>query len=169
MKLDALKIPVNPEYSFSEAPEGQHEYANPVTMNNKLVEMSNAYLDITAHMTRIIQQKKNIKAELTNTQNAMDDLEMDVLERTPPVATADNRTARTIHAYIVRQLRETGKLGQWSAARDEERQLQQQLSAVELQLEAARAALSALEMQGTIIQTHLSFVKNEARNARHYT
>lgn len=169
MKLQAFKIPTNPEYDFDKLPDGQHEYVNPVTLNNKLVQLANAYLDVTGVVTKGLKTKADLKRELEEIQQAMEDLEMDVLDKTPPSTTNDTKTSRSIQAYIQRTLRETGAGDAYRACKLQLQTTKQQQIEQDMQLDAARAVLNAIEMQSTIIQTHLSFVKNEARNARHYT
>lgn len=169
MKLQTFTIPTNPDYDFTSAPESQHEYANPVTLNNKLVQLANAYLDITSVITKGLKHRADLKQQLEASQEILEDMELDILDKVPPTATSDTKTTRTIQAYIIRQLRETGLLEAYDAEKAHLRNLKQQQIQQDMQLEAARAVLNALELQSNMIQTHLSFVKNEARNARHYT
>lgn len=163
------KVPTNPTYDFQVNPQSQHEYVNPVTANNKLVEIANAYLDLTSIVVECLQARKDLKATVAEAQQGLDDLELDVLQHEPPTATADTRNNRTIQAYVQRCLATRDTRADYDRYQVTLRDARRKLDHVEAKLEAARAMLAALEMQSTNIQTHLSFVKNEARNARHYT
>lgn len=168
MKIETLKVPTNPEYDFFLDPGAQHGYVNPVTLNNKLIELSNAYIDVTKLLSNRLREKSDIRTKLEEVGQALEDMEMEVLEQNPPTTTADCKSSKTIYAYVRRTLDEMGKAPQFNQLLKDQRNLKQSLIQMETSIEIARSLLVAIETQGTNIQTHLSFVKNEARNSRHY-
>lgn len=162
--LQKLKLPVNPAYKW-DGPDDQPEYANPVTLNNRIIELANASLT-TAQAIVIYQKRRGeLRNDLKAAQDALDDFEQELLVQFPPPPTA-TKSNRLVQTYLLTTATHHNKRDAYLALRDTVRRLEAQLETVGVKLDTMRTAQAAIQTVADNVQTHLSFVKSERQHGR---
>jgi hypothetical protein len=165
-RITDLLIPVNPGYDFSADPGGQPEYVNPVTLNNMEVRYANAAIQVVDRVTRSMKKLAQFKADLDEAEQAVEDFESDLLRLHPPPR--GEKTLKLIDAHILRIAEQEGTITEYRAKMAKTRDLKRQIIITDAAVDAGRLVLTQLKMVGEHGQTHLSFVKNEYKQARGY-
>jgi carbonic anhydrase len=164
MGLDNLKLPVNPTYKW-DGNEDQPEYVNPVTLNNRIIELANASL-ATSQLIVVNQTRRGaVRAQLKDAQDALLDFEQDLLVQfpAPPNATKSNRL---VEVYIRTLATHHNKLDEYRKLRLAVRELEREEMVISTKLDTLKTALASIQTVGDNIQTHLSYVKSERQNGR---
>ena len=163
-----LQIPTNPEYDFGADPETQFDYANPVTLNNKLIEYANASIVVIRRLVTAQQEVAECKQELQALNAQIDDVEQEILSAYPPT-TADTKTLKVLAAYIRRRATEDpDKAHLYFTRLNDRTELQARLLVLDAQIDNARQTFQLIKLLSDQVQTHLSFVKSEVKSARYH-
>lgn len=164
--LEAILIPVNQEFDWSKAPETQFEYVNPVVLNNFEIKLANIYSTITQRSITAKKRLADAKDAVTTAEQELEDMELDILDRVP--APSSSKTLKLIDAHIRRAARELAVSDVHETLRAKIRKATTEVAKCALEVEGWKAQLDAVTQASQNIQTHLSYVKNEARNGRAY-
>lgn len=163
-----LDIPVNPEYQWGHNPELQAEYVNPVELSNRTILYANAYIAITSKLVESLKELGIAKTEKTNAETALQDFEQDLLCNNPPTA-GDNKNIATLNSYILRTVSEYDSTTEYKQLKANVSLAESALIDAQTKIEVHRANLNSVEHACQQIQTHLSFIKAEHRQAKNYT
>lgn len=163
--LGKLKIPVNPDYNWDKAPEEQAEYANPVTLNNRIVELANATITVAEAIMVLQRQRGVCRSALKAAQDALEDFEQDLLVKYPP-STSATKSNRLVTTYIRTVAFQHGLQDQYRELRDRVRELELEDITLHTRLESLKTAQQGIESITVNIQTHLSYVKAERQHGR---
>lgn len=158
--LEDLVIPVNPDYTFAEDPDGQEEYANPVTVSNQVVALSNAASKVAAIIVNCNKQLVEARQVLAVAEDAMEDFEQELLGRFQ-ASTADRKSNKLLEAYIRRVAFEQGHAEEHRALRDKHRDAAHAVARLEVKVDSSRQVWQVLKLKGELAQTYLSFKKHE--------
>jgi len=162
-----LKIPVNPEYDFTRDPATQAEYVNPVVLNNMEVRQANAAIEVSDRLGRHQRRLAELKVELDEAEAGQEDLETEILTH-HPAPTNDRKTNKLLDAYVRGMAEQLGKREELQTLVDRQREIRREILLTEAAIEAARQAWQCIRLLGEHGQTHLSFVKQEYKQARGY-
>ena len=165
--IDDLRIPTNPDHDWDADPDGQMEYANPVTLSNLLVRYANAALVVTRRIVTANRALGRLKAGLVEKRNDLADLDHELLSKYPPPASA--KALKLIDAHLRRVAEESGYGDARKALARELRKLEAGQAVAELNRDSARQVLAGIELAGEHIKTHLAFVKSEYVRSGRYT
>lgn len=167
MKLNekAFRIPVNPDYSWDEAPEGQADYVNPVEAANKLLDYSNAYVEITMRVVRSNAELVAARVAMRVAETALARFRSDLLRMFPP-PTGDRKSNALLEAYLDRIAFEQGRETAYRALEDTHRTAQDTVDATERAIESGKQMAFMIKTLGEHIQTFLSFRKHEENQTR---
>lgn len=164
MGLDNLKLPVNPTYKW-DGSEDQPEYVNPVTLNNRIIELANASL-ATSQLVVVQQTRRGlVRTQLKEAQDALLDFEQDLLVQFPPPPTA-TKSNRLVEIYLRTLATHHNKLDEYKQLRQAVRAFEREELAISTKLDTLKTALASIQTVGDNIQTHLSYVKSERQNGR---
>ena len=159
---DSLRIPVNPAYDFARAPEDQAAYVNPVRLNDYVIRLANTALRLGVRIDALSRDLAAAKAALQTAEHALEDFQQDLLVRYPPNSLA-TKSNRLLDRFIRQQVEQENLGDEWRARLTALRAARRQVDQLELELDGARALAQTIKVAGEQIQTHLSFVKAEAR------
>ena len=165
-RVTDLLIPVNPSYNFEADPAGQPEYVNPVTLNNMEIRHANAAITVADRVTRRMKELAQLKVDLDIAEQALEDFESDLLRLNPPPR--GEKTLKLIEAHIRRVSEVESQATKYAELRNKVRELKRQIIIVDAAIDAGRLMLTQIKLLGEHGQTHLSFVKQEYRQARGY-
>ncbi|TFH41901.1 MAG: hypothetical protein E4H01_14255 [Lysobacterales bacterium] len=167
MKLNekAFQIPVNPEYSWDEAPETQADYVNPVEAANKLMDYSNAYVEVTMRIVRANSTLVEQRAALKEVETRYVRLRSRLLRQFPP-PTADRKSNALLDAYLDRTAFEQNMGDDYQALEDECQAAKDAVEATERAIESGKQMAFLIKTLGEHIQTFLSFRKHEVNLMR---
>lgn len=162
MKLGDLSVPVNPDYDWNKGPETQAEYVNPVTLNNRQVQWINAAIEVTREHIRLNKQLGERKAELSKVRFDLEDLEQELLLAYPPSTTA-TKSLKLLQQYVFQTAVTASRSEELKRLTGEIRRLETEIQKLEIEIDNCRQIYQMLKLAGEHGQTHLSFVKQEAR------
>lgn len=166
MRITDLQIPVNPEYAWNLPPEAQGaDYANPVELNNKLIEYANAQIRAAAHVVSRQRQRAEVKVALKAAEAELQRFRTDLLRQYPPPAT-DRKNNLLMEAYVHRMAFETGQL---EALREREAacaELETSMERLDTMIESGKQVLFLIKDLVVNIQTHLAYRKHEYQMLR---
>jgi len=167
MKLNekAFKIPVNPEYSWDEAPETQADYVNPVEAANKLLDYSNAYVEVTMRVVRNNAELVTARVAMREAETTLARLRSNLLRTFPP-PTGDRKSNALLEAYLDRIAFEQGYETEYRLLEDNHRKAQDAVDAIERSIESGKQMAFMIKTLGEHIQTFLSFRKHEENQTR---
>jgi len=164
--LGELIVPANPTYDWATAEE-QSEYVNPVTLNNREIQMANAAIVVTQQHIKVNRKIAEAKHWLQEAKHALEDFERDLLLRFPAPSTSTKST-KLLQVYVYSTATSQNLKSQYDALVTKVRELDRELLKWEAEADNCHMAFQAIKLAGEHIQTHLSFVKNEQKNARAY-
>lgn len=161
-KSDRLLIPVNPTYDWDLDPTEQVGYVNPVRLNDHVIFLANAALRLGLRIDQLSKSLAQAKQDHEKSQHAVDDFQQDLLIKFPPPSLATK--SHKLLERFVRQLVAEHDLGdQYQSLLAHSRLAKAAVERLTLELDGARAIAQSIKLAGEHIQTHLSFVKAEAR------
>jgi len=163
--LEDLKLPTNPEYQWDQ-PEGQVEYANPVTLNNRVVELANASLKASQALVVYQKRRGEIRVQQQAATHALEDFEHDLLVQFPPPPNA-TKSNRLLQTYLRTVATHHGKAEAYAALRKAVREAEANELEATTRIEVLRTALQAIQTVADNVQTHLSYVKAEKQHGRY--
>jgi hypothetical protein len=160
--FDNLLAPVNPSYDFDADPADQFEYANPVTLNNKLVLFTNAMIELNKRAVSLARRRERKRLEKKDLDRQLKSLRNAVLSLHPiPPSSAKNLPLT--EAYIVRCLEAEGLLDQYKQLELTAGRLDDEIDFLKEEGENLRFTFQTIQLASNNITMHLSYVKQEAR------
>lgn len=163
-----LTIPVNP--GSAEAPERsanteQFEYANPVTLNNRLILYGNAVIDATDRLNAYNLKIEEAKLSKREAERQLEGFEGRLLRSYPPEKNLS--TLKLVQAYVERMAFDRDGTGeQYLELREALEKAEDAVHHWQAKAENLRTWLKAIELASHNITTHLSFVKFDGRLGR---
>lgn len=153
-----LLIPVNE--AAAEAPSGQEEfeYANPVTLNNRLILYGNAVIEATDRLNRITKQIEAAKHAKRTAERVLAEYETRLLRKYP--SQKNLTTLKLVQAHLDRvafDLDDTAE--QYDGLRKDVEKAEDAQEHWEAKAGEIRMWMKAIETASQNIMTHLSFVK----------
>jgi hypothetical protein len=156
-----LKIPVHPDYDF-DADSGSTDYVPPVKLNNLIILYTNAAIELTESVVRLNRRIEALRLTHRQAERKLEALRSRLLAgKTIPPSAAKNLLLT--EAYV-------RTLALTESRADEMDALDREIAAAEDALDTAKAEVGSLKYtMETVklacdnIQTHLSYVKQEAK------
>lgn len=165
LNYERFAIPVNPEYDWGETPESQADYVNPVEAANKLMDYSNAYIEVTMRVVRNNASLAEARAHLKRVETDLARLRSGLLRLHPP-GTADRKSNLLLEAYLDRIAFEAGQAEAYRDVEDALRVAEGAVDALERKIESGKQMAFMLKTLGEHVQTFLSFRKHEHNQLR---
>lgn len=159
---------MNPGYDWEHNPNLQPEYTNPVTLNNKLVYFANAYVEVTRRLGIAYKLLAEIKLAKHDAESALKDFEAEILNIYIPTS-SERQNNRVLDSFISRSAATHEATNEYIKLINAVREQEKKLIAIAIRIDYYNSQKSAIELAGTHIQTHLSFVKSEQRQSRSFT
>jgi len=167
MKLSDLLVPVNPQFKWDADPTEQFDYVNPVTLYNKQISLANAALTVTQSHIQANTKIGTIKVALQEAQNALDDFEQDILRQFPPPP-AQSKNLKLMESHVRTAAFQGGMADKLTELRNAVRKYEGELVTVKIDAENCMQMFQAIKLAGEHGQTHLSYVKDEAKRSGLY-
>ncbi len=158
-----LEIPTHPDYDFDKDPADQFEYANPVTLNNQLVLYTNAAIGLTQTVVSLGRRRQASRLRKKDLERKLKGLRNRVLSDNPAPPSAAKNLALT-EAYVFRCLDAAGKLNEAEQLEAQIAVLEDEGETMKEEVENLHFTMKTLELAGTNVMTHLSWLKAEVRN-----
>ncbi len=166
MSLNDLRIPVNPEYDWSRTPDDQPgDYVNPVELNNKVVQYTNALIELTDRIQGLQLRRAEERIDRKRAEARVAQLRQDILQR-HPAPTADRKSNALLDAYVGRMAHETGLAKLLGDAEDHLARAEEAIERTDAELEACRQQTYMLKDAMEGIRTHLAVRKFEHQLGR---
>jgi chromosome segregation ATPase len=160
-----LTIPVN-EHS-GEAPgvpaaSEQFEYANPVTLKNRLILYANAVIEATDKLNDINDAIASAKSAKRHAENDLESYEGRLLRLFPPEKNLT--TLKLVQAYLERVAHDRDDTAdQYYMLREAVKKAEENVAKAQAKADKIKAWLSAIETASQNITTHLSYVKFDSK------
>lgn len=157
-----LWIPTNPNVSPDVNPEsrpdGEYEYANPVTVNNRLVLFANAVIAAMDELDQGISKVRQAKLQKKTAERQLRNYEQRILRSFPPPK--GKNAIKLIDAHIARAAHELDDtLEQYQELQEALDEAEDAVTRAEGRVEKLRQWLKAIELAIQACTTHLSYVK----------
>jgi hypothetical protein len=162
--LDDLLVPVNPDYDWDVPAEEQTEFVNPVRVNNHVMLQHNAAIRVAQRVVALNRKIATGRQALGTAKDALEDFEQELLITYPAPGSA-TKNLKVLNAYVRQVAFEHGQREEYLARVQAVRDAERAVASLELEAETARFVFNTIKLTGEHAQTHLSFVKNEQRNA----
>ncbi len=163
----SIRIPINPEYDFDIAPSEQAEYANPVMLNNKLIQNANAHIAVSSMLNKLMQQLVGAKQDHREAETVKRDFEKQTIITGNPNSN-DRKSTLLLEAFIQAETLSLGLVDDYLQIKKTEVETRNKLEVLQSKINANQQILGAIEASTVNIQTHLAYVKMEMRNAGNY-
>lgn len=161
-KVETLTIPVNSSYQWGHNPQLQAEYVNPVELNNRVIQLANVYTYITGQLSAASRQLGEAKKTLSDAEYELKDFTRRILKDHKPKS-GDAQNNRMLDSYIYRVASEENLVEKLLELEKSVITAEKNVADCQIKVEVFRAELNNVELIGTHIQTHLSFVKAERK------
>lgn len=163
-----LLIPVNT--TSLEAPDiaadsSQFEYANPVTLKNRLILYSNAVIEATDKLNDINDRIAAEKRSKREAERLLGSYEEQLLRTYPPGKNLT--TLKLVQAYVERVAHDLDNTAdQYHQLREDVEAAEDKVAEWQVKADRIKAWLQAIAVASQNITTHLSFVKFDSRLGR---
>lgn len=159
-----LKIPVHPHYKLGDAPEGQTQYVNPVTLNNYLIRAVNSHGTIVDMISGVNRVLGKLRAELADADASVEDLEKE-MQMEHPAPTNDRKSNKLLEAYLMRIAHTSGYMDSYRSLKELVRTKKREIGLQEVEKDVLFQELQHIKLMSENIKTHLSYVKQETQAA----
>lgn len=160
-----LIMPTSPSHDLDCDPDGQPEYANPVTVNNYQIVYSNALHELTDIVVKGNKQLEGLKKEKRAADRALDDFGNQILRKANPKA-INLKTLKMQDAFISEKAEEFGQSIEYEALTEESRKLEDQIGEVQAKIKSARDWIDSIRLASDNGKTFLAFWKADAERVR---
>lgn len=159
--FENMLVPVNPEYDFDKDPtENEFEYANPVTLNNKLVLYTNACFVLTEKAVVLGRRRERTRLDAKDKERTLRTLRNETLARNPAPPSAAKNLALT-DAYVQRCLDLDGRLEEAQVLENEIAGLEDDAEQMKDEVENLRFTITTIRLACENIAIHLSYAKHD--------
>lgn len=165
--MSSLHILVNPDYDFDVDPVDQAQYANPVILNNKLIQNANAFIMVSQKQYNLIKTLVEAKHKHREEEARRKDFEKALIISGKPNSN-DRKTILLLEAFITQQAIEEKSLIAYTLLQQDEKQAKKVVETIQGKMSANEQIINAINASTLGIQTHLSYVKSEINHARNY-
>lgn len=162
--FDRLTIPTHPDYDM-ERDSGTMDYVPPVVLNNYVVLYLNAAIELTKSIVVKNKEIERLRLERNEKDRFVDDLRVRLLAANPAPA-GDTKNLQLTEAYIHRVAEQGGQLALLQATKQDVAQIDDRIAEAKSAVESMRFTMETIKLAMTGMQTHLAFVKMEARLTR---
>jgi hypothetical protein len=155
-------MPVNPTYDWDLDPGEQLNYVNPVRLNDHVIFLANTAARLGLRINELTKSLAAAKAAEAAAVDELEDFEQDLLVLFPPNTLA-SKSNKLLDRYVRQLAQSQGKGEVHQEHRSVARSWRNEVMRLGLELDGARSLMASIKLAGEHIQTHLSFVKAEAR------
>lgn len=160
-----LTVPVSQSHDLECEPDGQPEYANPVTVNNYQIVYSNALIELADTVVTYDKVVSAGKKKQREVERKMEDLGRRVLQQSSPRA-LDLKTLKMQDAFISAKAGELGLGTEYEQYTADLRQLEDEIAEAATVVKAARDYIHVVERASNNAMAFLSYYKHEADRVR---
>lgn len=162
--FDRLTIPTHPDYDL-ERDSGSIDYVPPAVLNNYVVLYLNAAVELTKSIVVKNQEIERLRLERNEKERFVDGIRMALLANNPIPASATKNLQLT-DAHVHSLAAQSGQLQLLQQAKTDVAQMDDQIATAKSAVESMRFTMETIKLAMTGMQTHLAFIKMEAKLSR---